>query len=137
MGQDLLLVGSVPLKTVEDVMRTFGGAIGPYLPLWHTREGTIEATIQNRYRGLWLSAKAKNEGSTIVRAAYSGRLRHFAGFPKRHIALHPLPAVILAKFARADHEHASRIAAGGPTLSCGFGDRYFTVEGERRNVADR
>jgi hypothetical protein len=32
MGQSLLLVGSVPLKTVEDVMRTFGGALGPYLP---------------------------------------------------------------------------------------------------------
>src|SRR5262249_3667771 len=32
MGQNLLLVGSVPLKTVEDVMRTFGGAFGPYLP---------------------------------------------------------------------------------------------------------
>jgi hypothetical protein len=32
MGQDLLLVGSVPLKTVEDVMRTFGGALGRYLP---------------------------------------------------------------------------------------------------------
>jgi len=32
MGQNLLLVGSVPLKTVEDVMRTFGGALGPYLP---------------------------------------------------------------------------------------------------------
>jgi hypothetical protein len=32
MGQNLLLVGSVPLRTVEDVMRTFGGALGPYLP---------------------------------------------------------------------------------------------------------
>jgi hypothetical protein len=32
MGQELLLVGSVPLKTVEDVMRTFGGALGRYLP---------------------------------------------------------------------------------------------------------
>ena len=32
MGQNLLLVGSVPLKTVEDVMREFGGALGPYLP---------------------------------------------------------------------------------------------------------
>jgi len=32
MGQDLLFVGSVPLKTVEDVMRTVGGAFGPYLP---------------------------------------------------------------------------------------------------------
>src|SRR6476646_9658098 len=32
MGKDLLLVGSVPLKSVEDVMRTFGGALGPYLP---------------------------------------------------------------------------------------------------------
>jgi hypothetical protein len=32
MGNNLLLVGSVPLETVEDVMRTFGGALGPYLP---------------------------------------------------------------------------------------------------------
>ena len=32
MGQELLLVGSVPLKSVEDVMTTFGGALGPYLP---------------------------------------------------------------------------------------------------------
>lgn len=32
MGQNLLLVGSVPLKTVEDVMRTFGSALGPHLP---------------------------------------------------------------------------------------------------------
>lgn len=32
MGHELLLVGSVPLKTVEDVMRTFGGALGRYLP---------------------------------------------------------------------------------------------------------
>jgi len=32
MGKDLLLIGSVPLETVEDVMRTFGGALGPYLP---------------------------------------------------------------------------------------------------------
>jgi hypothetical protein len=32
MGQELLLVGSVPLKSVEDVMTTFGGALGRYLP---------------------------------------------------------------------------------------------------------
>lgn len=32
MGHNLLLVGSVPLDTVEEVMRTFGGALGPYLP---------------------------------------------------------------------------------------------------------
>ena len=32
MGNNLLLVGSVPLETVEEVMRTFGGALGPYLP---------------------------------------------------------------------------------------------------------
>jgi hypothetical protein len=32
MGNNLLLVGSVPLDTVEDVMRTFGGALGPHLP---------------------------------------------------------------------------------------------------------
>ena len=32
MGQELLLVGSIPLKTVEDVMRTFGGTLGRYLP---------------------------------------------------------------------------------------------------------
>ena len=28
MGNNLLLVGSVPLDTVEEVMRTFGGAAG-------------------------------------------------------------------------------------------------------------
>jgi len=32
MGRDLLLVGSVPLKSVEEVMRMFGGKLGPYLP---------------------------------------------------------------------------------------------------------
>jgi hypothetical protein len=31
MGNSLLLVGSVPLDTVEEVMRTFGGALAPYL----------------------------------------------------------------------------------------------------------
>ena len=32
MGQDLLLVGSIPLDTVEDVMRTFGTRLGRHLP---------------------------------------------------------------------------------------------------------
>jgi hypothetical protein len=32
MSDSLLLVGSVPLDSVEDVMRTFGGELGPYLP---------------------------------------------------------------------------------------------------------
>src|SRR6185437_15722083 len=32
MGTNLLLVGSVPLRTVEDVMTMFGGALGKYLP---------------------------------------------------------------------------------------------------------
>jgi hypothetical protein len=32
MGNSLLLVGSVPLDTVEEVMRTFGSALAPYLP---------------------------------------------------------------------------------------------------------
>ncbi len=32
MGQNLLLVGSVPLPTVEDVMTQFGGTLGQYLP---------------------------------------------------------------------------------------------------------
>jgi hypothetical protein len=32
MGNNLLLVGSVPLDTVEDVMRTFGGRLGAHLP---------------------------------------------------------------------------------------------------------
>jgi hypothetical protein len=32
MGKELLLVGSVPLDTVEAVMTTFGGALGKYLP---------------------------------------------------------------------------------------------------------
>jgi hypothetical protein len=32
MGNNLLLVGSVPLDTVEEVMRTFGGALAKHLP---------------------------------------------------------------------------------------------------------
>lgn len=32
MGQDILLVGSVPLKSAEEAMSTFGAALGPYLP---------------------------------------------------------------------------------------------------------
>jgi hypothetical protein len=32
MGNQLLLVGSIPLDTAEEVMRTFGGALGRYLP---------------------------------------------------------------------------------------------------------
>jgi hypothetical protein len=32
MGDKLLLVGSIPLDTVEDVMRTFGAPLGSYLP---------------------------------------------------------------------------------------------------------
>ena len=32
MGKELLLVGSVPLDSVEEVMRSFGGALGAYLP---------------------------------------------------------------------------------------------------------
>ena len=32
MSDSLLLVGSVPLDSVEEVMRTFGGKLGPYMP---------------------------------------------------------------------------------------------------------
>src|SRR5215471_15029597 len=32
MGNNLLLVGSVPLESVEEVMRTFGGALARHLP---------------------------------------------------------------------------------------------------------
>jgi hypothetical protein len=32
MDHKLLLVGSVPLDTVEEVMRSFGSALGKYLP---------------------------------------------------------------------------------------------------------
>ena len=32
MGNQLLLVGSIPLDTVEEVMRSFGGPLGRYLP---------------------------------------------------------------------------------------------------------
>jgi hypothetical protein len=31
MGNELLLVGSIPLDTVEEVMRTFGGPLGRHL----------------------------------------------------------------------------------------------------------
>ena len=32
MTQELLLVGSIPLETAEEVFRVFGGALGVWLP---------------------------------------------------------------------------------------------------------
>jgi hypothetical protein len=40
MGNNLLLVGSVPLESVEEVMRTFGGALARHLPFRMARSAS-------------------------------------------------------------------------------------------------
>jgi len=49
MGQDLLLVGSIPLDTAEDVMRTFGGRLGPHLPAMPDGEVGERRSWVNRF----------------------------------------------------------------------------------------
>ena len=49
MGNQLLLVGSVPLDTAEEVMRTFGGALGRYLPALPDGETGERRSWVNRF----------------------------------------------------------------------------------------
>jgi hypothetical protein len=49
MGRDLLLVGSIPLDTVEEVMRTFGARLGRYLPAMPDGEVGERRSWVNRF----------------------------------------------------------------------------------------
>ena len=49
MGRDLLLVGSIPLDTVEDVMRMFGARLGKYLPAMPDGEVGERRSWVNRF----------------------------------------------------------------------------------------
>ena len=49
MGKELLLVGSIPLDTVEEVMRTFGGKLGAHLPAMPDGEVGERRSWVNRY----------------------------------------------------------------------------------------
>jgi hypothetical protein len=49
MGKDLLLVGSIPLDTVEEVMRTFGGRLGAHLPAMPDGEVGERRSWVNRF----------------------------------------------------------------------------------------
>ena len=49
MGNQLLLVGSIPLDTVEDVMRTFGAPLGQYLPAMPDGEVGERRSWVNRF----------------------------------------------------------------------------------------
>jgi hypothetical protein len=49
MGNELLLVGSIPLDTVEEVMRTFGGPLGRYLPAMPDGEVGERRSWVNRF----------------------------------------------------------------------------------------
>jgi hypothetical protein len=49
MGNQLLLVGSIPLDTVEEVMRTFGGPLGRYLPAMPDGEVGERRSWVNRF----------------------------------------------------------------------------------------
>src|SRR5215467_12606215 len=49
MGNQLLLVGSIPLDTVEEVMRTSGGPLGSYLPAMPDGEVGERRSWVNRF----------------------------------------------------------------------------------------
>ncbi len=49
MNKDLLLVGSIPLDTVEEVMRTFGGRLGTHLPAMPDGEVGERRSWVNRF----------------------------------------------------------------------------------------
>jgi hypothetical protein len=49
MGNQLLLVGSIPLDTVEEVMRTFGAPLGRYLPAMPDGEVGERRSWVNRF----------------------------------------------------------------------------------------
>jgi hypothetical protein len=49
MGNELLLVGSIPLDTVEEVMRKFGGPLGRYLPAMPDGEVGERRSWVNRF----------------------------------------------------------------------------------------
>lgn len=49
MGKELLLVGSIPLDTVEEVMRTFGAALGRYIPAMPDGEVGERRSWVNRF----------------------------------------------------------------------------------------
>src|SRR5947209_4546141 len=49
MGNELLLVGSIPLDTVEEVMRSFGAPLGRYLPAMPDGEVGERRSWVNRF----------------------------------------------------------------------------------------
>jgi hypothetical protein len=61
MGNQLLLVGSVPLDTVEQVMRTFGGPLGRYLPAMPDGEVGERRSWVNRFSYLVFNGHADLE----------------------------------------------------------------------------
>jgi hypothetical protein len=61
MGRELLLVGSVPLDTVEEVMRTFGGPLGRYLPAMPDGEVGERRSWVNRFSYLVFNGHADLE----------------------------------------------------------------------------
>jgi len=61
MGNQLLLVGSVPLDTVEEVMRTFGPPLGRYLPAMPDGEVGERRSWVNRFSYLLFNGHADLE----------------------------------------------------------------------------
>jgi hypothetical protein len=61
MGNQLLLVGSIPLDTVEEVMRTFGAPLGAYLPAMPDGEVGERRSWVNRFSYLLFNGHADLE----------------------------------------------------------------------------
>jgi hypothetical protein len=61
MGRELLLVGSIPIDTVEEVMRTFGAPLGRYLPAMPDGEVGERRSWVNRFSYLLFNGHADLE----------------------------------------------------------------------------
>jgi hypothetical protein len=65
VGQNLLLVGSVPLNTVEEVMRVFGGALARHLPA--VPDGEVGERLAWVNRFCWIIFNGHSDIETLKR----------------------------------------------------------------------
>ncbi|MSQ52466.1 MAG: hypothetical protein EXR28_11305 [Betaproteobacteria bacterium] len=82
MGKDLLLVGSIPLDTAEEVMRIFGGQLGPYLPAMPDGEVGERRSWVNRFSYLVFSGHGDLE--TLNRPPYIDGVEQLLPVKREH-----------------------------------------------------
>lgn len=146
MGDNLLLVGSVPFDTIEQVMRTFGGALGKHLP----------AMPDGKVRGcrgrspflpdLWAPSRMHARGVLRERCPTLRRLsmrRKAAGYPAASCAMGVAampavgPAVATSPYDPEAVEALSNIVDEvWAEVSASFDPDPQTVETERQRLAN-